>query len=156
MPATSPTPSGGTGAAAMPSAAALQCAQRLVRLNTLSGQSNLALIDLAAVVALEPAMKAVEPSAGIRFETSCDMPAFRPGADETAVRLALELASKREAMNVVFGGGVLEEHRARAGALIGWPPAPRRCVREGFLRVQASRRRANLVAFSIHARRPKR
>jgi hypothetical protein len=43
MPATSPTPSGGTGAAAMPRAAALQCAQRLVRLNTLSGQSNLAL-----------------------------------------------------------------------------------------------------------------
>jgi acetylornithine deacetylase len=58
---------------------------------------------LAAAAALEPGMKAVEPSSGFRFEASCEMPAFRAPADDAAVRLALSLAGTRETTNVAFG-----------------------------------------------------
>ena len=42
----------------------------------------------AFAAALEPAMRAVAPEAGIRFETICEMPAFLARADDPAVRLA--------------------------------------------------------------------
>jgi acetylornithine deacetylase len=58
---------------------------------------------LAAARALEPAMRAVEPSAGFRFETSCEMPAFRATPEEPAVQLALRLARTRETTHVAFG-----------------------------------------------------
>jgi acetylornithine deacetylase len=53
--------------------------------------------------ALEPAMKAVDPSTGFRFETICEMPAFRADAAEPAVGLALKLAGANRTTNVAFG-----------------------------------------------------
>ncbi|MFN0183347.1 MAG: acetylornithine deacetylase [Aquabacterium sp.] len=53
--------------------------------------------------ALEPAMKAVHPDTGIRFETLCSMPAFEADADSPAVRLAARLAGTRETTLVAFG-----------------------------------------------------
>src|SRR5664279_2085450 len=41
---------------------------------------------------LEPAMRAVAPETGIRFETVCAMPSFLARADDPAVRLARRLA----------------------------------------------------------------
>ncbi|HEY4956535.1 MAG TPA: M20/M25/M40 family metallo-hydrolase, partial [Caldimonas sp.] len=47
---------------------------------------------LAFAAALEPAMRAIAPEAGIRFETLCEMPAFLARADDPAVLLARRLA----------------------------------------------------------------
>ncbi len=52
---------------------------------------------------LEPAMKAVDPSSGFRFEQFASMPAFKAAADEPAVRLALKLANTRQTTLVAFG-----------------------------------------------------
>jgi acetylornithine deacetylase len=57
--------------------------------------------DYAA--SLEPAMKAVEPSAGFRFECTAEMPAFRARPDEPAALLAGELAGTRQTTLVAFG-----------------------------------------------------
>ncbi len=53
--------------------------------------------------ALEPAMRAVDADAGIRFETICEMPAFRAGADDPAVLLAQRLAATDVTTLVAFG-----------------------------------------------------
>ena len=58
---------------------------------------------VAAAQALEPEMKAVDPSTGFRFEPFCEMPAFRAAVDEPAVALALALAGARHTTNVAFG-----------------------------------------------------
>jgi len=58
---------------------------------------------LAAAQALEPEMRAVDPTSGFRFEPFCEMPAFRAAADEPAVALALQLAQARGTTNVAFG-----------------------------------------------------
>jgi len=52
---------------------------------------------------LEPAMRAVDADAGIRFETVCEMPAFLAGADDPAVRLAQRLAASDATTLVAFG-----------------------------------------------------
>ncbi|MDQ6639379.1 MAG: acetylornithine deacetylase [Pseudomonadota bacterium] len=52
---------------------------------------------------LEPAMRAVDPEAGIRFETICEMPAFLAGADDPAVLLAQRLAGADSTTLVAFG-----------------------------------------------------
>jgi acetylornithine deacetylase len=52
---------------------------------------------------LEPAMQAVEPSSGFRFENVAQMPAFRASADEPAARLAAALAGTRQTTLVAFG-----------------------------------------------------
>lgn len=57
--------------------------------------------DYAA--ALEPAMQAVEPSAGFTFESFASMPAFQARADEPAVRLAQRLADSPRTTLVAFG-----------------------------------------------------
>ncbi len=57
----------------------------------------------AHAAALEPAMKAVDPSAGFRFEQIAEMPAFQARPDEAAVRLALALAGSPETTLVAFG-----------------------------------------------------
>jgi acetylornithine deacetylase len=57
--------------------------------------------DFAA--SLEPAMKAVDPTSGFRFENVALMPAFRATADEPAVRLAAALAGTRQTTLVAFG-----------------------------------------------------
>lgn len=56
-----------------------------------------------AARALEPAMRAVDPGTGLRFEPICEMPAFRAAADEPAVALALHLAGAARTTNVAFG-----------------------------------------------------
>jgi len=52
---------------------------------------------------LEPAMRAVDADAGIRFETVCEMPAFLAGADDPAVLLAQRLAATDATTLVAFG-----------------------------------------------------
>jgi acetylornithine deacetylase len=52
---------------------------------------------------LEPAMRAVDAEAGIRFETLCEMPAFLAGADDPAVLLAQRLAATEATTLVAFG-----------------------------------------------------
>ncbi|MBX3636628.1 MAG: acetylornithine deacetylase [Rubrivivax sp.] len=58
---------------------------------------------VAAAAALEPAMKAVTPLAGIRFESTASMPAFRAGPDEPAVRLVQRLLGSERTTLVAFG-----------------------------------------------------
>jgi len=52
---------------------------------------------------LEPAMRAVAPEAGIRFETICAMPSFLARADDPAVLLARRLAASQSTTLVAFG-----------------------------------------------------
>jgi acetylornithine deacetylase len=53
--------------------------------------------------ALEPAMKAVDPASGFRFESIAEMPAFQARPDEPAVRLAQALAGSEQTTLVAFG-----------------------------------------------------
>ncbi len=57
--------------------------------------------DYAAT--LEPAMQAVDASAGFRFEAFASMPAFKAQADEPAVHLAQRLAATDRTTLVAFG-----------------------------------------------------
>lgn len=57
----------------------------------------------AYAATLEPAMKAVEPSAGFSFESFASMPAFQARLDEPAVQLALRLADAPRTTLVAFG-----------------------------------------------------
>ena len=57
----------------------------------------------AYAAALEPAMRAVDPDAGIRFETICAMPAFLARPDDAAVRLAQRLVAGDATTLVAFG-----------------------------------------------------
>jgi len=52
---------------------------------------------------LEPAMRAIDPDTGIRFETLCEMPAFLANADDPAVLLAQRLAATDATTLVAFG-----------------------------------------------------
>ena len=52
---------------------------------------------------LEPAMRAVAPEAGIRFETICAMPSFLASADDPAVLLARRLVGAEATTLVAFG-----------------------------------------------------
>ena len=52
---------------------------------------------------LEPAMKAVDPDSGFRFETICSMPSFKANPGEPAVALAAQLAGTRQTTLVAFG-----------------------------------------------------
>jgi acetylornithine deacetylase len=71
----------------------------------LPGSDALAMqAELAAYAeSLEPAMRAVDPNAGIRFETIGAMPAFLAGADDPAVLLARRLAGAQATTLVAFG-----------------------------------------------------
>lgn len=53
--------------------------------------------------ALEPAMQAVDPASGFRFERFASMPAFSSAPEEPAVRLAQRLAASRQTTLVAFG-----------------------------------------------------
>lgn len=59
------------------------------------------LTDYAA--SLEPAMKAVDPATGFRFEPIASMPAFEALPDEPAARLAARLAGNEQTTLVAFG-----------------------------------------------------
>jgi acetylornithine deacetylase len=52
---------------------------------------------------LEPAMQAVDPSTGFRFEATAVMPSFLARPDEPAVRLAQRLAETPHTTLVAFG-----------------------------------------------------
>jgi acetylornithine deacetylase len=52
---------------------------------------------------LEPAMQAVDPTSGFRFEQFASMPAFKADPGEPAVQLALKLAQTRQTTLVAFG-----------------------------------------------------
>jgi acetylornithine deacetylase len=52
---------------------------------------------------LEPAMQAVDPTSGFRFENVALMPAFRAAANEPAAQLAATLAGTRQTTLVAFG-----------------------------------------------------
>src|SRR5689334_6963183 len=53
--------------------------------------------------ALEPAMKAVAPEAGFRFETICEIPSFLGSAGDAVTRLAQRLAGADRTTLVAFG-----------------------------------------------------
>ena len=57
----------------------------------------------AYAASLEPAMRAVAPEAGIRFETICSVPAFLARDDDVAVLLARRLAETEATTLVAFG-----------------------------------------------------
>ncbi|MEO6897574.1 MAG: acetylornithine deacetylase [Caldimonas sp.] len=57
----------------------------------------------AYAASLEPAMRAVAPEAGIRFEPICETPAFLARADDPAVLLAARLAEADATTLVAFG-----------------------------------------------------
>jgi acetylornithine deacetylase len=52
---------------------------------------------------LEPAMQAVAPEAGFRFETICEIPSFLGSADDAVTKLALRLAGEQRTTLVAFG-----------------------------------------------------
>jgi len=58
---------------------------------------------MRAAQALEPAMQAVAPGSGFRFECFASMPAFSTAAHEPAVRLAQRLAGSERTTLVAFG-----------------------------------------------------
>ncbi len=53
--------------------------------------------------ALEPAMQAVAPEAGFRFDTICEVPSFLGSADDAVTRLALRLSGEGRTTLVAFG-----------------------------------------------------
>jgi acetylornithine deacetylase len=58
---------------------------------------------LEGAAALEPAMQAVAPGSGFRFDAIASMPAFQAQPDEPAVQLAQRLAGTRQTTLVAFG-----------------------------------------------------
>jgi acetylornithine deacetylase len=58
---------------------------------------------VAYAQSLEPAMKAVAPEAGFRFETICEVPSFLGSADDGVTRLAQRLAGEPGTTLVAFG-----------------------------------------------------
>jgi acetylornithine deacetylase len=58
---------------------------------------------LAAAAALQPAMQAVDPASGFRFEDICAIPAFLARPDEPAVALAHRLSGRTNTTLVAFG-----------------------------------------------------
>ena len=57
----------------------------------------------ARAAALEPAMHAVDPATGFRFDTICSMPSFQAQADDPAVKLVQQLLATRQTTLVGFG-----------------------------------------------------
>ena len=70
---------------------------------------------------LEPAMQAVEPTAGFAFEAFASMPAFSVRAEEPAVTLAQRLAGTRETTRVAFGTEAGMFQRAGMSAVVCGP-----------------------------------
>jgi acetylornithine deacetylase len=58
---------------------------------------------LARARSLEPAMHAVDPATGFRFETLCSMPSFEAAPDDPAVQLVQRLLGTRQTTLVGFG-----------------------------------------------------
>jgi acetylornithine deacetylase len=58
---------------------------------------------IAHARSLEPAMKAVAPEAGFRFETICEIPSFLGSAADRVTRLAQRLSGEQRTTLVAFG-----------------------------------------------------
>jgi len=58
---------------------------------------------VARARALEPAMHAVDPATGFRFETLCSMPSFKATLQDPAVQLVQRLLGTRQTTLVGFG-----------------------------------------------------
>jgi acetylornithine deacetylase len=58
---------------------------------------------IAHARSLEPAMKAVAPDAGFRFETICEIPSFLGSESDAVTRLAQRLSGERRTTLVAFG-----------------------------------------------------
>ncbi|WP_026436255.1 acetylornithine deacetylase [Acidovorax sp. JHL-9] len=58
---------------------------------------------VAYAQSLEPAMKKVAPTAGIAFETICEIPSFLGSKDDPVTRLAQELTGEKGTALVAFG-----------------------------------------------------
>lgn len=58
---------------------------------------------VAYAQSLEPAMKKVAPTAGIAFETICEIPSFLGSKDDPVTRLAQELTGEKGTTLVAFG-----------------------------------------------------
>jgi acetylornithine deacetylase len=58
---------------------------------------------LAHARTLEPAMKAVAPEAGFRFDTICEIPSFLGSASDAITRLAQRLSGEERTTLVAFG-----------------------------------------------------
>ena len=58
---------------------------------------------IAHARSLEPAMKAVAPEAGFRFETICEIPSFLGSAADGVTRLAQRLSGEQRTTLVAFG-----------------------------------------------------
>ena len=58
---------------------------------------------LAHAASLEPAMKAVAPQAGFRFETICEVPSFLGSAADGVTRMAQRLSGEPRTALVAFG-----------------------------------------------------
>jgi acetylornithine deacetylase len=58
---------------------------------------------VAYAKSLEPAMKAVAPDAGFRFETICEVPSFLGAAGDGVTRLAQRLSGEQRTTLVAFG-----------------------------------------------------
>jgi acetylornithine deacetylase len=71
----------------------------------LPGADEVAMQQQVAAFAatLEPAMKAIDPSSGFRFESTASIPAFEVDRGEPAVRLAQRLAGVDRTTLVAFG-----------------------------------------------------
>lgn len=58
---------------------------------------------IAHARSLEPAMKAVAPEAGFRFETICEIPSFLGSSADSVTRLAQRLSGEQRTTLVAFG-----------------------------------------------------
>jgi acetylornithine deacetylase len=70
---------------------------------------------------LEPPMKAVDATAGFRFETICAIPSFLARADDEAVRLAQRLSDETRTSLVAFGTEAGLFHRAGLSTVVCGP-----------------------------------
>ena len=71
--------------------------------------------------ALEPAMRAVDPAAGFRFETISTMPPFLAPPGDAAVRLAQRLARSERTTRVAYGSEAGLFQRAGIATVICGP-----------------------------------
>lgn len=71
--------------------------------------------------ALEPAMQAVAPGSGFRFDAIAAMPSFQARPDEPAVRLAQRLTGTRQTTLVAFGTEAGLFQRAGMSAVVCGP-----------------------------------
>ena len=71
----------------------------MAKLQDVIDQNNLWELDRQ----IEVAMQRVDPEAGFRFETICEIPSFLGSADDPVTRLAQRLSGQNRVTQVAFG-----------------------------------------------------